>query len=325
MADDDKKALYRRVAGANIHVVMERMRVHGFWPMPNLPPDPADEVGERKGIDAELKKLDATGAGDPTAIEKALKAERMRRWEASKKRRIEQKKLKDIAKAERLASWTKDKPQKLVHAGRGVSAGLEANKSDVARLRENGLPVLHTAGDLAKGMGVPIGRLRFLTYHRDGATIVHNARFEMPKKTGGVRHISAPKRDLKGAQRWVLKTLLECVCVRDEAHGFVRSRSVVTNAAPHVGKNVVINLDLKDFFPSISFQRVRGLFRKLGYSDQVATCLALLCTEPPRASAEVDGKTYYVALGQRVLPQGAPTSPAITNLLCRSLDRRAQA
>src|SRR5207247_6023375 len=57
-------------------------------------------------------------------------------------------------------------------------------------------------------------------------------------------------------------------------------------------------------------------------SEHVATVLGLLCTEPPRVAAEVDGKVYHVALGERVLPQGACTSPAITNALCRRLDRR---
>ena len=84
-------------------------------------------------------------------------------------------------------------------------------------------------------------------------------------------------------------------------------------------------MDLKEFFPSITFRRVKGLFQKLGYSQHVATVLGLLCTEPPRVAAELDGKVYHVALGQRVLPQGASTSPAITNAICRRLDRRLTA
>jgi hypothetical protein len=97
---------------------------------------------------------------------------------------------------------------------------------------------------------------------------------------------------------------------------------VVTNARPHVARKVVVNMDLKDFFPSISFQRVKGLIRKIGYSEQVATIIALLTTEPPRVPVELDGKTWHVALSQRQLPQGACTSPALTNLLCKRLDKR---
>ena len=145
--------------------------------------------------------------------------------------------------------------------------------------------------------------------------MVHYHRYEIAKKTGGVRCISAPKPALAAAQRWVLDQILRRLEPEPQAHGFVPGRSIVTNAAPHAGKAVVCNLDLKDFFPSITFRRVKGLFRKLGYGEHVATLLALLCTEPPRVPVELDGKTYHVALGARVLPQGACTSPAITNAL----------
>jgi len=96
----------------------------------------------------------------------------------------------------------------------------------------------------------------------------------------------------------------------------------VSNAAPHVGRAVVINLDLKDFFPSITFRRVKGLFHALGYAEHPATLLAWLRTEPPRVAAGWDGKSYRVALGKRALPQGVCTSLAIINALCRRLDRR---
>ncbi|MBL8112113.1 MAG: RNA-directed DNA polymerase, partial [Acidobacteria bacterium] len=71
-----------------------------------------------------------------------------------------------------------------------------------------------------------------------------------------------------------------------------------------------------------TFRRVKGLYRWLGYNEPIATLLALLCTEPPRIAAEVDGKVYAVALSARSLPQGACTSPALTNALCHRLDRR---
>jgi hypothetical protein len=96
----------------------------------------------------------------------------------------------------------------------------------------------------------------------------------------------------------------------------------VSNALPHVGAAVVVNVDLKDFFPTVTIGRVKGLFRKLGYGEEVATVLALICTEAETQEAELDGVRYYVARGPRRLPQGAPTSPAITNALCRRLDRR---
>jgi len=106
------------------------------------------------------------------------------------------------------------------------------------------------------------------------------------------------------------------------AHGFVRGRSTVTNAAPHVGQQLVLNLDLEDFFPSVTFPRVRGVFRELGYSPAIATLLALLCTECPRRPLSYAGVKYHTAVGPRSLPQGACTSPALANLVARRLDRR---
>src|SRR5205823_5517771 len=90
-----------------------------------------------------------------------------------------------------------------------------------------------------------------------------------PRSTGtrrGMRQISAPMPRLKKAQEWVLHNLLEKVAVHDAAHGFRRGRSIVSNAAPHIGADVVVNMDLQDFFPTVTYRRIRGVFRKLGYS-----------------------------------------------------------
>ena len=90
-----------------------------------------------------------------------------------------------------------------------------------------------------------------------------------------------------------------------------------------------MRIDLKDFFPSIGFRRIKGLFESFGYNEGVSTVLALLCTEAPRVALTLADPTdaaadlrRYVAIGGRVLPQGACTSPAVTNILCRALDAR---
>src|SRR5205823_7816991 len=106
------------------------------------------------------------------------------------------------------------------------------------------------------------------------------------------------------------------------ANGFLPGRSILTNAAVHTGARVVVKMDLASFFPTITLRRVKGIFRRAGYREQVATLLALLCTEAPREIVPFQGKDYYVALGPRCLPQGAPTSPALTNTLCLRLDQR---
>jgi hypothetical protein len=84
----------------------------------------------------------------------------------------------------------------------------------------------------------------------------------------------------------------------------------------------VVKVDIKNFFPTVTLPRVKGIFRKAGYREEVATLLALLCTESTREVVELEGKTHYVALGPRCLPQGAPTSPGLTNTLGLRLDRR---
>jgi RNA-directed DNA polymerase len=96
----------------------------------------------------------------------------------------------------------------------------------------------------------------------------------------------------------------------------------VTNASPHTGKRFVMNLDLKNFFPSINLPRVRGLFISFGYGFAVASALAMICTEYDREPFGRDGVTYYVSVGPRHLVQGAPTSPALANLATRRLDTR---
>lgn len=136
--------------------------------------------------------------------------------------------------------------------------------------------------------------------------------------------IAAPMPRLKKVQYWILQNICNKVPLHAAANGFVTGKSIVTNAQPHVAKNVVVNMDVKDFFPSVHFKRVKGLLQQLGYAEKIATILALLCTEAPTDEVSIDGKNYFVQKGNRVLPQGAPTSPALTNILCFKLDKRLQ-
>jgi RNA-directed DNA polymerase len=124
------------------------------------------------------------------------------------------------------------------------------------------------------------------------------------------------------AQGWVLSSIVSRLAVHEAAMAFRPGRSILHNARAHAGRGVVVRLDLKEFFPSIRFRRVKGMYASFGYNEGIATLLALLCTEAPRVAATLDGQTRYVAVGERQLPQGACTSPAITNLLCRRMDAR---
>jgi RNA-directed DNA polymerase len=139
--------------------------------------------------------------------------------------------------------------------------------------------------------------------------------FEVPKASGGKRPIHAPKAPLKEIQRKILKEILAPLPVHKACHGFVQKHSTVTNAKPHLGAAVVVKTDLRDFFPSVHYRRVRGFFLQLGYKEEVATLLTRLTTFRPQLP---DGTVVWPG----ALPQGAPTSPALANLVCRRLDQR---
>ncbi len=132
----------------------------------------------------------------------------------------------------------------------------------------------------------------------------HYRIFSISKSNGSKRTIQAPNQRLKQVQRKILDQLLQYIPLNDHAEGFRRKRSILSNAARHVNKKVVLKLDIKDFFPSIDYQRVLGMFLHLGYPRQVAILLSSLTTY------------------KQMLPTGAPTSPVIANIICRKLDKR---
>ncbi|MCB2154821.1 reverse transcriptase family protein [bacterium] len=132
----------------------------------------------------------------------------------------------------------------------------------------------------------------------------------IPKRGGGQRFLFIPKPRLKAAQRRILHEILDKVPVHEAAKGFVRGRDATDHARPHIGKPIIVAHDIADFFPSIRYRRVCSFFMWLGYPHSVARILSLLCTTASLASLA------------RVLPQGAPTSPALANALCYRLDCR---
>ena len=225
-------------------------------------------------------------------------------------------------KAERRAAIEHRKNTDITFLGRTVSSRLNDLESDFELLKRTDLPLMSSPADLAAAMQCDVSNLRFLAFHNEAATRVNYVNFTVPKKSGGVRQLSAPHRRLFDAQRWILDSVLCKVQYHDAAHGFVPGRSIVTGARPHVGSSFVINVDLENFFPAIHWTRVRKVFTRLGYSGSVATVMALICTEPPRREVRYNGVRYHVATGPRGLPQGACTSPSLSNAVAVRLDRR---
>ena len=225
-------------------------------------------------------------------------------------------------------TWQAYRAANIVHLGEGVfwSDASKPDKWDLPnaeeRAAENELPPLDSPQQLADALGLSIAQLRWMAYHREAATMIHYRRFTIPKRNGKERPIWAPLPKLKAAQQWIRLNIVEKLLVHGAAHGFLPGRSTLTNAAVHINARIVLKMDLENFFPTVTLPRVKGVFRRAGYREQVATLLALLCTEAPRDIVQLEGKDYYVALGPRCLPQGAPTSPGLTNTLCLRLDQR---
>ncbi len=187
------------------------------------------------------------------------------------------------------------------------------------RLQRHGLPILENRSDVMTFLGSGKDDAAHARLLRPGAQPGSAyVEFEVKKATGGTRRIAAPRKLLRTAQRKILDEILAKVPAHVAAHGFLPARSAVTNAAPHVGAAILVKMDLIDFFPSIHYRRVVGLFEELGYPTAEAEMLAGVCTYRPILP---DGRMVWPGL----LPQGAPSSPAITNLICRRMDARLTA
>lgn len=322
----NREALRKEInkAGSkDAYIISEMVRL-GFWDESRPDFGKVKEFLTKEGeLSRELSKLleEKKAIDNPEELIKRIHKERM------VQSRIKQKETKARKEAERLAKQKKRedfKKTEITYLGEGYSSLLGQKKSNVDRLASNSLPVIHSAEQLALAMNTNVAELRFLAYSRKNAETTHYNRFKLAKKTGGFRLISAPSPRLKKAQTWILENVLNNVEINAKAHGCVVARSIKTNAELHVKKAVVINQDLKNFFPSISYQRVLGAFKSLGYSGQVSTIFALICTEPEVVEVKLADKTYYSQKGERFLPQGSPCSPAISNIICRKLDKRLE-
>lgn len=185
---------------------------------------------------------------------------------------------------------------------RGVDPALvQVYAAYIKPLIRRGLPVIFDREHLA----ALLGRTPYFMGIAINASECLYRKFQIPKRSGGRREIAAPYPLLLECQRWVVNEILARVAVHPASMAYVRGRSIKTNATAHVAPSVaIIAIDIKDFFPSITLARVIGLFRSFGYTKEVSLCLAKLC-----------------CLGGR-LPQGAASSPAISNLLCRGMDAR---
>lgn len=163
---------------------------------------------------------------------------------------------------------------------------------------------LQSAGDVAKYFSMPLGRLIWALYRAPEQERYRH--FEIPKRSGGMRQIHAPVGIVRDLQTRLHAELKQLYRAHPNAHGFIDGRNVASNAAGHANKRWVLNIDLEDFFPTINFGRIRGLLLKPPFQ-----------LGPPAAAIVAQIVTH-----RNGLPQGAPTSPVLSNFIAATLDRR---
>lgn len=167
-------------------------------------------------------------------------------------------------------------------------------------LVEHGLPIIYDQNHVAMLVGYDIGYLLAAS----NAPVHFYRNFTIPKKSGGERSIDEPLPSLKEIQKWILRNLLERIKVSQYAKAYTKKHSIKENARFHRNQRKVLTLDIRNFFGSIRVLRVIEIYKHLGYSNAVAVMLGNLC-----------------CLNSSV-PQGAPTSPYISNIIMKRADAR---
>lgn len=173
----------------------------------------------------------------------------------------------------------------------------------ITNLTNSGFPIIFEFEHLAKLLGFDTTTLAILSIN----TTKSYRTFGIPKKRGGTRNISSPYPALASCQKWILDNILSNIKLGSHSYAYRTGRNIYANAQIHLGSNYLIKLDLTDFFGSISINRVISVFKNIGYPNSLSFHLASICCY------------------KNSLPQGACTSPTLSNIIAKRLDRRIYA
>ena len=200
-------------------------------------------------------------------------------------------------------------------------------------IRSNNLPVIFSLSHLAN-----LSRTRYSDLHsyvsRGQTRAGHYKNFTISKRSGGKRWISIPVPPLMAVQRWISQNILNSVTPHKAAYAYVLNRRTRDHAEKHCAAEWILKVDIKDFFSNISERQVFRVFESLGYPKLLSFEMARLCTrETPRRKGtrwanQVQYDTTTTPYPSRTvgsLPQGAPTSPALSNLVCVAMDIQLEA
>lgn len=166
------------------------------------------------------------------------------------------------------------------------------------KLFDNNLPIISSPKHFSLLVGLEHQYICNMAYASDR----FYRHFSIPKSNGQARNIDEPLPDLKFVQSWILHNILEKCAVSDYAKAYLKGRTLKHNARFHRAQKIVVTMDIKNFFPSISVKDITEIFENMGYFHDLSCFLAHLCCY------------------NNVLPQGAPTSPYLSNLRMITLD-----